>query len=223
MRRPLRITIGGEDGLIIERLLVRAAYLRQDVFRMVRGVATTLSLRALAVVEDVLTPGASRASLGQSALLRRLLRRRAHRRTSRKCLPPAFPTSSVPPTWLRRLGRLAGPVPRCATEVVVSDCLADVLRTVDAPATLPSLAYRAVAKNCPPAITGHPLDHLPDHLPDHFPDHLLDHLLDHRRIIIARVSAMFRVTSMRHTQLYTSRIFASIGKLGTGRRRRTAR
>jgi hypothetical protein len=71
--------------------------------------------------------------------------------------------------------------------------------------------------------TGHPLNHLLDHLSDHLPDHLLHHLLDHVRIIIARVFAVFRGTSMRHTQLYPRRIFASIGNLGTGRRRRTAR
>jgi hypothetical protein len=95
-----------------------------------------------------------------------------------------------------------------AIDVVVSGCIADVLRTVDAPATFHHVAYRAVAKECPPASLS-----------------IISPIISSitSSIIIARVFAVFRETSMRHTQLYPRHIFASIGNLGTRSRRRRAR
>jgi hypothetical protein len=115
-----------------------------------------------------------------------------------------------------------------AIEVVVSGCVAVILGTVDAPATLPSLR---ISRGHQELLTGHLRERLPDHLRMIFgiisgtfgssSGSRSDHLRHSLRIICARASDVFTEYHRDVLGSIYAASFASIGRLGTGRRRRT--
>ena len=79
----------------------------------------------------------------------RRLRRCAHWRTSRTCSPPAFPTSSVPPTRLRRLVHPAGPVPSRLCSPVASPTSSGPSSCCDVSFTWPVRCHRGCGLRLP--------------------------------------------------------------------------